>query len=207
MQILSHRGYWFEPAQKNTPEAFERSFDLAFGTETDVRDLDGQLVISHDPPRLGSLSLQAFLAIYGQCNLPLAVNIKADGLATALKAAFEAAGVTNFFVFDMSVPDMRLYRDLGIPYFTRLSEVEPTPAFLNDAAGIWLDAFSGTWFDANDLDRWLGTGKLVCVVSPELHRRDHVATWALLRSFVNHKQLMLCTDLPEQARDYFMETT
>lgn len=205
MQILSHRGYWLEPEQKNTPQAFERSFTLAFGTETDVRDLDGQLVISHDPPQMGVLSLQAFLSIYDQCGLPLAINIKSDGLATALKAAFEAAGVTNFFVFDMSVPDMRHYRDLSIPYFTRLSEVEPSPALLVDAAGIWLDAFSNTWFNADDIEHWLGTGKQVCVVSPELHRRDYEATWALLRPFASHEHLMLCTDLPEQARDYFME--
>jgi len=206
MQILSHRGYWLEPAQKNTPPAFERSFSLGFGTETDVRDLNGQLVISHDPPQLGALSLQAFLSIYGQSGLPLAINIKADGLAQALKAALEAARVSNFFVFDMSVPDMRPYRDLGMPYFTRLSEVEPSPAFLDDAMGIWLDSFSDTWFDANVLEHWLGAGKQVCVVSPELHRRDHEATWALLYPFRQHKQLMLCTDLPEQARDYFMET-
>ena len=39
MMILSHRGYWKE---KNLPIAFERSFSLGFGTETDYK---GELVI------------------------------------------------------------------------------------------------------------------------------------------------------------------
>lgn len=35
MIILSHRGYWKETHEKNLPIAFERSFSLGFGTETD----------------------------------------------------------------------------------------------------------------------------------------------------------------------------
>jgi glycerophosphoryl diester phosphodiesterase len=45
MKIMSHRGYWRGEDEKNTTTAFSRSFDLGFGTETDVRDALGQLVI------------------------------------------------------------------------------------------------------------------------------------------------------------------
>jgi hypothetical protein len=41
MQILSHRGYWQHPSEKNTEAAFRRSFLLGYGTETDIRDRDG----------------------------------------------------------------------------------------------------------------------------------------------------------------------
>ncbi len=50
MQVISHRGYWKSAAEKNTTTAFARSFALGYGTETDVRDLNGELVISHDMP-------------------------------------------------------------------------------------------------------------------------------------------------------------
>ena len=50
MEILSHRGYWKTVTEKNTIIAFKRSFNLGFGTETDIRDLNGNLVISHDMP-------------------------------------------------------------------------------------------------------------------------------------------------------------
>lgn len=61
MLFLSHRGRWLEPSEKNTEAAFVRWFAQGFGTETDVRDLDGQVVISHDPPRSGAMPLARFL--------------------------------------------------------------------------------------------------------------------------------------------------
>lgn len=109
MQIISHRGYWLQKPQRNLPEAFHRSFDLGFGTETDVRDVAGQLVISHDMPVGGELTLEELLAIMAGRNLPLAINIKADGMAQALAKTFARYGHTNWFAFDMAVPDMRSY--------------------------------------------------------------------------------------------------
>ena len=45
MKIISHHGFWHIPSEKNTETAFCRSFELGFGTETDVRDSLGALVI------------------------------------------------------------------------------------------------------------------------------------------------------------------
>jgi hypothetical protein len=58
MQILSHRRYWKMDSEKNTKIAFERSFSLGFGTETDLmRDFGRKIVISHDMPRGGKMTL------------------------------------------------------------------------------------------------------------------------------------------------------
>ena len=46
MIILSHRGFWKTKDEKNTITSFKRSFDCGFGTETDLRDHDGEIVIS-----------------------------------------------------------------------------------------------------------------------------------------------------------------
>lgn len=204
MKILSHRGYWKSPAEKNTPSAFARSASLGFGTETDLRDRDGGVVISHDPPDRGAElpTLAEFLATFaGAGPLPLALNIKADGLAGPVRDALDAAYPDGHdaFVFDMAVPDMRGYFAAGVPVFTRMSEVEPEPAFLDKAAGVWLDAFEGEWFDAGTIGRLLDAGKRVCVVSPELHRRDHRPLWERLIPLAGRDGLSLCTDLPEDA--------
>lgn len=50
MQMLSYRGYWRRRNEQNAKIASERSLQLRFGIETGIRDFDGTLVISHDPP-------------------------------------------------------------------------------------------------------------------------------------------------------------
>jgi len=203
MQIISHRGYWKAKNERNQEAAFRRSFDLGLGTETDVRDACGKLLISHDMPAGDELSLDDLLEIMDGRNLPLAINIKADGLASAVKARFDAHGHSNWFAFDMSIPDMRQYLSLGIPTYTRLSEVERQPAWLDQASGIWLDSFDSDWFGNAQIRGLLDAGKRVCVVSPELHGRPPNALWKQLLELQEEvPQLMpnltICTDTPEQ---------
>jgi hypothetical protein len=205
MQIISHRGYWLEKPERNLKVAFDRSFDLGFGTETDVRDVAGRLVISHDMPNGEEMSLDDLLQIMAGRNLPLAMNIKADGLCEPLKATFEAHGHSNWFVFDMAVPDMRSYLASGVCTYTRLSDVEPVPAWLSEADGIWLDSFGSEWYSRDQLAGLLADGKEICVVSSELHGREHLPLWQLLAEFQGAANLTLCTDLPESARSFFKE--
>ncbi len=200
MIVLSHRGDWTSPAERNTREAFVRSFAQGFGTETDVRDLAGTLVISHDPPGGGEMTLDEFLSLPGRAGLTLAMNVKADGLATALASAMREAGHEDWFAFDMSVPDMLHHLRAGSPVFTRLSEHEGVAACLDRAAGVWLDAFEGEWFDAALIRELLSSGRRVCVVSSELHGRDPQALWAMLAPLADEPELLLCTDRPQEAQ-------
>lgn len=203
--ILSHRGYWKTPDQRNTLEAFEHSFSLGFGTETDVRDACGRLVISHDMPSGNEISLEDLLKIRRRFNqhLPLALNVKCDGMQAALQ--IQMAGAENYFLFDMSVPDSLVTSRSGLRYFSRQSELEPTPILLDRADGVWMDMFYGDWVTEDSIRVHLEHGRRVCLVSPELHKRSYdsfwrtVATWELVRS----ESLMLCTDFPEEARAFF----
>jgi hypothetical protein len=205
IQVISHRGWWLDPSEKNDPVAFKRSFAAGFGTETDVRDLGGQLVIAHDPPVDGALPFDEFLELYGRCcparDLPLALNVKADGLQVQLRDELERFGVNTFFVFDMSVPDMLGYHKFGLPFYTRRSEHEGAPALYDAASGIWLDAFEGEWFDADTIRSDLRAGKQVCVVSPELHGRGHEALWTMLNDsgLTAESGLTICTEFPNRA--------
>jgi hypothetical protein len=206
--IISHRGYWQDPAEKNQPVAFHRSFDLGFGTETDVRDLKGELVISHDMPGGDALTLEAMLDILAGRDLPMAMNIKADGLAKPLQAQMSARGLSKWFTFDMSVPEMVVQHRLGLPIYTRASEYETPPALYEQSIGVWLDAFVSEWYSDSDINAFLQDGKQVAIVSPELHKRDHLSLWTRLRAaaFRHHPGLTLCTDLPDDAVAFFGET-
>lgn len=205
MIILSHRGYWRDPAEKNQPGAFRRSFDLGFGTETDIRDCLGRLVISHDMPGDDAMLLDDMLGLLAGRDLPLALNIKADGLGRALQARLRGSGLSRWFSFDMSVPETVAQIGMGMPVFTRCSEHETKPVLYEKARGVWLDGFSSDWYSADLISGFLRDGKRVAVVSPELHTRAHLPLWERLRSsgITDNSELMLCTDLPEAATAYF----
>jgi hypothetical protein len=83
MKILCHRGYWKEPSEKNSDTALRRGFSLGLGTETDIRDLNGELVISHDPAKPGVLTFADLLSMTPP-NALLALNVKSDGLPSLL---------------------------------------------------------------------------------------------------------------------------
>lgn len=202
MIILSHRGHWLHPHEKNTTVAFQRSFDSNYGTETDVRDSAGNLVIAHDMPIGTEITLEQFLNVLDGRQLPLAINIKADGLALELSTTFKSYPRADWFVFDMSIPDTRAHIQAGNPVFVRMSEVERLPAWLEQANGVWLDGFDSAWYDSEVIESLLGKGKRVCVVSEDLHQRAHEAQWEML-SQIKHPNLMLCTDFPEQAQHFF----
>jgi hypothetical protein len=210
MKILSHRGYWKSAGEKNMEPAFERSFSLGYGTETDFRDLGGELVISHDMPRPGVLKASAMLEIYRRCGpgLVLAMNIKSDGLQVPLASLLEEYGIEEYFLFDMSIPDALVSLAHGLKCFTRQSEYEPEPAFYGQADGVWVDGFHGEWWEESLIQRHLDAGKKVCLVSPELHRRAQMPFWEKLASWecLRNPDLMLCTDLPVDASECFAGT-
>ena len=215
MIILAHRGSWRSPGEKNTGEAFRRAFEAGHGIETDVRDLDGDLVVSHDPPRRGAMSWDQLLDLYVDCGAPgaLAINIKADGLAQSVNGSLEDRNLAaKGFVFDMSVPDMRAYLGGPVAVYTRFSDIEPTPALYEQAQGVWIDHFSDGWASSRRALDDLAMGKAVAMVSPELHGKPHADAWnAWDRDFrqaadggaSGFERLMICTDRPDEAKERF----
>ena len=200
MRIISHRGWWRAPHEKNTPAAFRRTLEGGYGTETDVRDLAGQLVVSHDPAEANAMTWDDLLALFHGTGLPLAVNVKADGLAGLLAAAFADRDIP-WFAFDMSGPETIRYAAAGLPFYTRHSDVEREPILYGEATGVWLDAFRHDWFDRSVIARHLDAGKAVCVVSPELHGREPRPVWERLSGLPDG--VTLCTDRPDEAGRVF----
>jgi glycerophosphoryl diester phosphodiesterase len=212
MKILSHRGYWKSEDEKNTKIAFERSFQLGFGTETDIRDLNGELVISHDPPTIDCqyLTVADFFKIYKIWGdgLQLALNIKSDGLQRKLMQLIIDFNITNYFVFDMSIPDTIGFIKNNTKFFTRQSEYEIDPAFYTQADGVWLDEFNGHWIDDEVIQKHIKNGKKVCIVSPELHKRAYNIEWDNYKNIFlkdSEHKISICTDLPEKANFFLNE--
>lgn len=207
MHFLAHRGLWRQADEKNTRQALCRAFQAGYGVETDIRDLDGELVISHDMPRRGALPLTVMLGDYTSAGRPgtLALNIKSDGLAVLLRQQLAVHEVTNYFCFDMSVPDTLPYLQETMPVAARLSEYEPEGLLSELADCLWWDAFSDRPLSVDRLQDWLSCGKRVCLVSPELHGRSPGGFWHQLAKLPEqvrrHPELMLCTDLPVQAKE------
>lgn len=207
LEIISHRGYWKSAEEKNLGIAFERSFSKGFGTETDLRDYAGEIVISHDMPSKDAIDSRVFFECYNfhKCGKTLALNIKADGLQESAKLLLKEYNVKNYFFFDMSIPDTIGYLKQGLNVFTRMSEYEPTPAFYEAISGIWLDAFSSIWYGKALLEEHFRNKKKIAVVSPDLHQRDPYPFWEDLKQWqiADKGHLILCTDLPEEATFFF----
>lgn len=209
MQILAHRGFWQIKEHQNSLRSFQLSFARGWGLETDIRDQHGQIVISHDlpsdtPPRLDELI--EMYKLYPDC-AALALNVKSDGLQQHVSKLVAHLDPLRYFVFDMSVPDMVVYQKYGVSFYTRQSELEKDPILYGDAVGVWMDMFYSDWIVQQDVERHLEQGKCVCLVSPELHKRDHKSFWNAMKgwSFVHDRKLLICTDFPSEATEFFQK--
>jgi hypothetical protein len=208
MIILSHRGLWDKPSEKNTKESFIKSFNYGFGVETDLRDINRRIVVSHDPPLGDEMTFEEFIKVYVQCNQrkPLALNVKSDGLQEMAGDILNKYSITEYFFFDMSIPDSLVFLDKKLNFFTRISDIEKTPLLLDHANGVWMDFFYNEWITKSDIVKFLVIGKKVCLVSPELHQKHHLPFWNQLRQWdvINNQNLYICTDYPQEASKYFL---
>ena len=198
--ILAHRGFWKSEKEKNTKTAFERAFDNDFGIETDLRDIKGTIVISHNMPKGDEMTFEELLQILDGRDLTLALNIKADGQADEIKRLLEKYNHNNYFTFDMSIPDMVVQLNTGLKVFTGQSDIIPNPILLDKADGVWLDCFNSDWFGEKEIFNLQIRRKKVCIVSPDLHKREYKGAWEIYK---NVSGIMICTDHPEEAKEFF----
>lgn len=205
MRILAHRGLWPEAGGPNSLRALAGALDAGHGIELDVRDLGGSLIVSHDPPTSVLLTFDEVVATATRFAGVLAVNVKADGLHDQLAAALDPLPEQQWFTFDHSVPDLRTALAHGIRCFTRQSDLEPVPTLVEHAAGVWIDGFERDWVAERTVAEHLEAGRQVCLVSPELHGRQHRQIWAEWARWpvATADEVMICTDFPNDAAEVF----
>lgn len=207
--ILAHRGLWNESFQKNSKEAIFNALLAGYGIETDIRDRDLKIIISHDPPsKHENFYLYEIIEFYieNNCNGKIALNVKSDGLINLIKNIFSKNNICNenFFFFDMSIPDQFLYMNSGLRFFERLSEYETIPKMENKSCGYWIDNFGNNDLFIDQCKKYV-TEKQICAVSSELHGRDQTLQWEEIRINYIHKSenFLLCTDMPNLANNFF----
>jgi len=206
MKIIAHRGFMRGPDKGGTSQLID-ALNSGFGVEFDIRDGQSGLALAHDPWHACADSLPDFL-----CKIPpdgvLAINIKSCGLAARLKGELTTSKINldRCFCFDMAIPDHLHYTRIGLPVYARLSEFEPMTPIVNDADGVWLDSFHGQWWEDHLITDLLSSGKSVCLVSPELHRRDYTPLWTQIKEkgHHQHEKFMLCTDFAIKAQEFFV---
>lgn len=205
MQILAHRGFWKTVGEKNTLESFRRAFENGYGIETDIRDYEEKLVVSHNVATKECFSFDEVLKLYSEMNMntPLAINIKADGIQDLLRADLEKYNIQNYFVFDMSIPEQVVYHKQEFNVFTRMSEYEKEPVLLEKSHGVWMDEWKNSWISEKVINQMRQQGKKVSIISPEIHGRDKANMWKFLKKYVDDADVMLCTDTPAEAEEYF----
>jgi glycerophosphoryl diester phosphodiesterase len=208
MKILSHRGMWESKEQQNTLSAFKLSFMEGIGIETDLRDYLGEIVISHDIPTKQSITLEDLLISYKSMDdnsIFLALNIKSDGLHRLVNNLLKKYQIDNYFVFDMSIPDSFGYMKQDLKFFMRQSEFEKEVILYDNSNGVWLDCFESEWYSNDLIQNHLDNNKKVAIVSPELHKRNHINFWENLKkcNFINNENILLCTDFPSKANSFF----
>ena len=210
MKILAHRGICLNGKKENTLNSLFKGLDEGFGVETDIRDFNGQLVISHDIPTNDSaIPLERLLRYYsdGKFTSILGINIKSNGLHSQLHRELHDHNIKQYFVFDMSVPDTLGYLKMGMTTFIRQSDVESHPEMVPLTQGIWLDELIKPWINAKVILGQTATTNSLCIVSPELHRREHKRQWSQIEKALDlgcpEKKLMICTDYPHEAKRIF----
>ncbi|MES2823705.1 MAG: hypothetical protein V4732_08895 [Pseudomonadota bacterium] len=210
MEFLAHRGLWFEKNERNDLAALFRGLVDGYGLETDIRDLDGQLVISHDIPLKDTVvSVEELFSFYTKSSFSstLALNIKSDGLQSKLYTMLMQYNIENYFVFDMSIPDTLSYLKSGMKTFARRSDIENSPELYLRSQGIWLDELVDEWVTADVIVTEAKNVSKLCIVSGELHGRDYKQQWKQIKKALDlgcpSDKLLLCTDVPHIAKEFF----
>jgi hypothetical protein len=202
MKYIAHRGLWKEKREQNTFASIRKALDSGFGVELDIRDRNGELVVSHNPSGSAEVLLFAeVIDLFTNYESILAINIKADGLLTYLESALAGVPREKYFLFDMSIPETIGYLRSDLPTFMRLSEYEDICKLHDRSEGVWLDAFETDWWTGNS--KILNSEKKICVVSPELHGRDKSYVWNFLKNERCSADLYICTDFPDIAETFF----
>jgi hypothetical protein len=196
-RVFAHRGFWagndnLETFKQNSLKSFLRAEQFGFSVETDIRDRDGKVCISHDPIIIQDEIIE--LSEIWSLNSRFAFNIKCDGLINLFNEEGIQNNRRNFF-FDGSTPEMVKYRGNGFLTANRLSDLEQ---YIVGAQIYWVDYFESSEWYLEFFKNWSDQAAYI-FVSPELHSQPHENFWKIFKPLFNSKENFgICTDYPDR---------
>lgn len=200
--IYAHRGIWETPDQQNSRQSIEAARLYGYGVETDFRSKSHSLVISHDP--YGDSNPLAVDSV-DFAEIPVALNVKEDGLLTKYEAFIIKYPNKFTFLFDGSIPEMVKIKEKKLPHGLRLSEYEKDLPW--DSQFLWIDGFYSNWWIESPEILNLVEKHFVIFVSPEIHGREIERAWEFFH-FLYSKGIAkfgICSDLPKKLKAVFDE--
>ena len=195
-KIYAHRGFWDSEFEQNTLLAFESASHNGFSVETDFREHNGSIVISHDLVEEDTHPLE--FNDYLNLGIRTAINIKSDGLSGIFDKSRNFLETTDSWIFDCSIPEMLKYKELGIKHALRISEFEKELPWISPV--LWFDCFISDWYvDRVDLIEKFPNCEIV-LVSPEIHGRDFRGAWDYFQKILksDFSNVSICTDYPDK---------
>lgn len=182
MEILKHRA--------NTIKRIEKGY----GSEIDIRDHNGEIVLSHDYPDNKVITLKEYLDDF-PINSLLAINVKSSGIEKDLKRLLDKSQHRNYFVFDFSIPYLLEAIKLDLICACRLSEYEKY--IFPECKWVWIDCFHSLWYDESYL-KLLKKKHKIAIVSPELHGRTEQNEILKIKEMISANLIdALCTKEPK----------
>jgi len=207
--ILAHRGLWENDQEKNSKRAILRALYEGYGIETDIRPHSScGREISHDPRYSNEIEVFPLDTILkevqrGCMKSVVALNIKADGLHGMTKKLLTKYNIKNYFLFDMSIPDMIQGNKYDLIQYSRMSIYERPESLVGYSSGLWLDTFGQTEGIEELIEKASMIKDKIALVSPELHGERFERYWKKVRSMECRADIMICTDNPVEAEHYF----
>ena len=205
VNIICHRGFWKKKSEQNKIISIKKAIDKYYGIEIDLRDLNNEIIISHDPYLSGKklnfkIFVKKYYKIINKNNTILALNIKSDGIYKNLKKILIKYNINNYFVFDMTIPETLNYKVNKIKFYERYSCYETNLHFNKYSNGVWIDSFNGKFVFSKKIKK-----KKMCFVSPELHKKNNFKSfWKKIKKLkLKNQKIYLCTDYPNLANKYF----
>lgn len=179
----------------NTVEAM-KTVDKRFGMEVDVRERNGKIIMEHDAFKDGQL-FEDLLVEYK--HRFIAVDIKCEGIETAVAELLKKYGIKDYFLLGMTLPWSIKLINSGMRNISfHFSEIEPLGTAKNmvgKADWVWVDCFTKLPFDMESYS-FLKRHFKICLGSPDmLGRKQDIKTYK--EQLKEMPVDAVCTDYPE----------
>jgi len=189
MLIIDHRVNTIEDLKKVAPDR---------GVEIDIRDYDGDLVLTHEPLTKGD-SLEEYLQNYH--HKFIIFNVKCDGLEKIIKELALKYNINDYFFLDSATPTLIWSLDKGVTdkFAVRFSEREPIEfalSFKGKVEWVWVDCFYDLPFTEENYHLLKDNFKL-CLVSPELQGYPLERIQEFKEKLKQFPIDAVCTDYPD----------